>query len=363
MKRAASIILSAAMVLSLASCNLFISSSDNDSTKPSDTIPAASSEQNNDVVSDIGSSETMALTFDEVIAATVAGFGSEYSDFLNLQLMDPSDADVNKVNSIKNYVHIWHSESWTKDIDGRKNLNVDIYLFEVDITSDIYKDLKAGGKINYICGKSKENAAITAINGQYVLSICASEEKWNGDKTEQTLPDFSISTCQTGYEEFINLKAPSKTTGSSNAYKLNASLMTASSSIYGKFELGSGKHTEFGFMKPDSRNKNRERGIVDCTIGWIIDSDKSTDYSACKLLIFEMDMSSEQYKNYSVGDYIFFDEYESLNAAKITAINGQFILCLIASEYKDRNLVSVQTSPEFKSEDAKIIYETFTGLT
>ena len=371
MKRAASIILSAAMVLSLASCSLFNGSSANDSTKPSDIILDSSvseskpdlddtSNQGKDVVSDISFPGELKLTFEEALAATIAGFGSGYSDFLNLESMDPSDADNNKEKSISNCAHFWHRETWTNDKDGCKDIVVDVYLFEVDITSDIYEKLEAGGKIEYFRFGTLNSPVITAINGQYVLCIDASEEITGGNKTEQTSPDFSISTCQKGYEEFVNLKTGSQTNG---ATMLNRSLMDASTSIYNKFNDVQGKHTEFGFMKPGLHEKNLERGINQYTIGWIADSDNSKDYVSSKVLIFEMDMSSEQYKKCSAGSYIFYYETDSLKAAKISAVNGQFVLCIIASEYKDQQLALLQTSPDYSLEDAKIIYETFTGLT
>ena len=147
----------------------------------------------------------ISLNLDDVVAATVAGRGSDYKDALNLDYMPADSAEKNLEKGIRNYAYIWRSETDLDNNDIVRELQVNIYIFEVDTTSDMYKNLKVGGMITFNNGYSTGAAAVSAINKQYVLCIYACEKKRDDKTIEETVPEFTLGNAQKGYETFIGL--------------------------------------------------------------------------------------------------------------------------------------------------------------
>lgn len=147
------------------------------------------------------------MNLDEVVAVTVTGLGSEYKDFLNLKYMQADASEKNLEKGIRNYAYITRLDANTDPDNGDiiKEMTVDIYIFEVDTTSDMYKNLKVGGMITYYNGFTTEAATITAINKQYVLCIYAKEYNRDDKTIEETAPEFTLGNAQKGYETFIGL--------------------------------------------------------------------------------------------------------------------------------------------------------------
>ena len=145
------------------------------------------------------------LNIDEVVAITVTGLGSDYKDFLNLKYMDSSAAEKNLAKGIYNYAYIDRYAAETEGNDITRELKVDIYIFEVDTTSDMYKNLKSGGMITFFDGYTTNAAVVTAINKQYVLCIHASDYKKDDKTIEETMPEFTLGNAQKGYEAFIGM--------------------------------------------------------------------------------------------------------------------------------------------------------------
>ena len=156
MKRAAGIIMSAVMVLIISSCSLFdIPSEKSDGTfeialedTKKETI-ATTDGYTKEVAANIRLPGDIDLDLEEAVAATVAGFGCGYKDFLNLEYMESSLADKNMEKSIRNYAHVWHSEGWPKSDGTSEDVDVNFYVFELDTSSDEYAALETGGIIDF----------------------------------------------------------------------------------------------------------------------------------------------------------------------------------------------------------------------
>ena len=145
------------------------------------------------------------LNLDDVVAITVTGLGSDYKNFLNLKYMDSSAAEKNQAKGINNYAYIDRYDIQTDGNETIRELKVEIYIFEVDTTSDMYKNLKTGGMITFFDGYSTNAAVVTAINKQYVLCIHASDYIKDDKTIEETMPEFTLGNAQKGYEAFIGM--------------------------------------------------------------------------------------------------------------------------------------------------------------
>ena len=181
MKKLVSGLLACAMLVCFASCDL------------SDNKRKGDREKSDD------------LNLDEVVAITVTGLGSDYKNYLNLKYMDSSTAEKNQAKGINNYAYIDRYDIQTDGNETIRELKVEIYIFEVDTTSDMYKNLKTGGMITFFDGYSTNAAVVTAINKQYVLCIHASDYIKDDKTIEETMPEFTLGNAQKGYEAFIGM--------------------------------------------------------------------------------------------------------------------------------------------------------------
>ena len=361
MKRIVSILLSCTIILGLTACR---DKSDNnrsnrDDKKEKTTVIATDSVS--DTVKDTvelsdNKNKDINLSFDEVIASTVAGFGYDYRAFLNIRYMTPSTAESNKLKGINNFAYIWHREIWTDEAE----LKVEFYIFEFDTSSNHYKNIEIGKSIKFDEGDNSSSAVVTAVNGQYVLSIFARETS-GSSKVEQSLPDFTIGTCQRGYETFLKLK--SSTESNTNTGKLNISLKDITRKTGEVIEIkNSTKYPEFSFMQYNRREQNAEIGIKDYCCYYAELESPDDEKITFNFYIFELDLKSEQYKKLTVGGMIFYYMHDTLSAAEICAINNQYVLCIDGRHYKNNRLITEETMPDFTLGNTQKAYESFISL-
>lgn len=99
-------------------------------------------------------------------------------------------AEKNAESGILNYVYIWN-----------KGLKVKVYIFEFDMQSETYNNLKVGQKLVFDDGgKKAKSLKVTAINNQYVLCLFT-----EGKKAENQAP-FKDEMAKNIYNTFINEK-------------------------------------------------------------------------------------------------------------------------------------------------------------
>ena len=225
MKKLVSGLLACAMLVCFASCDLSDNKRKGDREK-SDDIKSENEIEETETTTTTSESETasteyvvetttvptfaknegdLLLNLDEVVAITVTGLGSDYKNFLNLKYMDSSTAEKNQAKGINNFAYIDRYDIQTDGNDTIRELKVEIYIFEVDTTSDMYKNLKTGGMITFFDGYSTNAAVVTAINKQYVLCIHASDYIKDDKTIEETMPEFTLGNAQKGYEAFIGM--------------------------------------------------------------------------------------------------------------------------------------------------------------
>ena len=228
MKKMVSGLLAVAMLVCLASCSLSESDrrkgreksddvkTENEVTSESEATSVTTTTEYEEPVEDIPAATTAVPTFpknegdlslnlDEVVAVTVTGLGSDYKNYLNLKYMTAASAEKNLEKGIRNYAYIWRYDADMDNDDLTREMTVEIYIFEVDTTSELYKDLKVGSMLTYYDGSTANAAVITAINKQYVLCIYAREYRKGQDTLEETAPEFTLGNAQKGYETFVGL--------------------------------------------------------------------------------------------------------------------------------------------------------------
>lgn len=223
MKKMVSGLLAVAMLACLASCSLGESDRRKGREKSDDVKAEKEIEETETTTSESETASTeyvvetttvptfaknegdLLLNLDEVVAITVTGLGSDYKNFLNLKYMDSSTAEKNQAKGINNYAYIDRYDIQTDGNETIRELKVEIYIFEVDTTSDMYKNLKTGGMITFFDGYSTNAAVVTAINKQYVLCIHASDYIKDDKTIEETMPEFTLGNAQKGYEAFIGM--------------------------------------------------------------------------------------------------------------------------------------------------------------
>ena len=80
------------------------------------------------------------------------------------------------------------------------------------------------------------------------------------------------------------------------------------------------------------------------------------------IYIFEVDTASDNYKNLKEGGMLTFFNGYGTEAAVITAINKQYVLCIYAKEFNKDDKTIEETLPEFTLGNAQAGYKAFVDI-
>ena len=122
------------------------------------------------------------------------------------------------------------------------------------------------------------------------------------------------------------------------------------------------------YMAPEASAKNLEKGIRNYAYIWRGDSDTdpvSGDIIkelTVNIYIFEVDTASDNYKNLKEGGMLTFFNGYGTEAAVITAINKQYVLCIYAKEFNKDDKTIEETLPEFTLGNAQAGYKAFIDI-
>lgn len=122
------------------------------------------------------------------------------------------------------------------------------------------------------------------------------------------------------------------------------------------------------YMDPEASSKNLEKGIRNYAYIWRGDSDTdpvSGDIIkelTVNIYIFEVDTASDNYKNLKEGGMLTFFNGYGTEAAVITAINKQYVLCIYAKEFNKDDKTIEETLPEFTLGNAQAGYKAFVDI-
>lgn len=130
------------------------------------------SESEMDAAADEKKDAALNMSFDEVKEALIAAYATTNESNERLANLTENDlvvppVDKNAPMGIKKAV-ICSCGSFGDDV-----IYIQFMLFEMDMESDAYKELKVGGKINYYLSDTSDfisDEPVIAINGQYVLT-------------------------------------------------------------------------------------------------------------------------------------------------------------------------------------------------
>ena len=130
------------------------------------------SESEMDAAADEKKDAALNMSFDEVKDALIAAYATTNESNERLANLTENDlvvppVDKNAPMGIKKAV-ICSCGSFGDDV-----IYIQFMLFEMDMESDAYKELKVGGKINFYLSDTSDfisDEPVIAINGQYVLT-------------------------------------------------------------------------------------------------------------------------------------------------------------------------------------------------
>lgn len=221
--------------------------------------------------------------------------------------------------------HIWRGEYHASDKQGGPDrfLRVEILVIQYDTHSNQYHNLKIGDNIEIYMDFDNCPAIVTAQNGQYVISLYASEGYYMlfADIVE-TKPEFKLGNLQNAYDAFKNIDPNTPNNADYDA------------------EIKNMVHIWRG-----------ESDLDGPEVIWEFD---------VNVWIFEFDTESKEYKELKEGGKVFYYEREYPNSSVITAINGKYVICIEAVENDIRNnKKTVETAPKFTLGNAQEGYETF----
>ncbi|MCR4729578.1 MAG: hypothetical protein K5881_01485 [Saccharofermentans sp.] len=303
-------------------------------------------------------------SFKFVVDKIFASLGDGYD---NLQYQSAESSLSNEQYGIRNKAHIWRGDSNIKTNNGPDRfLKVEIYVLEYNPDSENYSNLKVGDDLEFFDEECRLPAVVTGINGPYVISFYAAEGNNTllADKVE-TQPEFTLGNLQSAYDAFMKID-PNKLAD----IKLDPVIEKEN---FSKFEILVDKvHAALGiedyrnkeYQNKSTTVKNRYIGIRNMVHFWRGESDLDGNEVIWEfnvnVWIFEFDTESQEYKDLKEGSRLDYYENDYINSAVVTAINGKYVLCIEASDYKVRKKQEIkETKPVFTLGNAQNGYEAF----
>ena len=303
--------------------------------------------------------------FEIVVGKVFASLGEGYD---NLQYQSAEAAEKNERYGIRNMAHIWRGEYHASDKQGGPDrfLRVEILVIQYDTHSDQYHNLKIGDNIEIYMDFDNCPAIVTAQNGQYVISLYASEgyDMLLADIVE-TKPEFKLGNLQNAYDAFKNIDPNTPNNADYDAEEAEKDFKDFEL-LVDKVLAALGPHDYRNMEYQDNKDsvKNRNIGIRNMVHIWRGESDLDGPEIIWEfdvnVWIFEFDTESKEYKELKEGGKVFYYERECPNSSVITAINGKYVICIEAVENDFRNnKKTVETAPKFTLGNAQEGYETF----
>ena len=210
------------------------------------------------------------------------------------------------------------------------------------------------------------NMAVTAQNGQYVISLYASEgyDMLLADIVE-TKPEFKLGNLQNAYDAFKNIDPNTPNNADYDAEEAEKDFKDFELLVDKVLAaLGPKDYRNMEYQDNKDSVKNRNIGIRNMVHIWRGESDLDGPEIIWEfdvnVWIFEFDTESKEYKELKEGGKVFYYERECPNSSVITAINGKYVICIEAVENDFRNnKKTVETAPKFTLGNAQEGYETF----
>ena len=264
--------------------------------------------------------------------------------------------------------HIWRGEYHASDKQGGPDrfLRVEILVIQYDTHSDQYHNLKIGDNIEIYMDFDNCPAIVTAQNGQYVISLYASEgyDMLLADIVE-TKPEFKLGNLQNAYDAFKNIDPNTPNNADYDAEEAEKDFKDFELLVDKVLAaLGPNDYRNMEYQDNKDSVKNRNIGIRNMVHIWRGESDLDGPEIIWEfdvnVWIFEFDTESKEYKELKEGGKVFYYERECPNSSVITAINGKYVICIEAVENDFRNnKKTVETAPKFTLGNAQEGYEAF----
>lgn len=199
---------------------------------------------------------------------------------------------------------------------------------------------------------------VSALLAGVMLISFASCDVKNKDSKHKTA---KTRTVETGDKVDGDNYVSNKTT------KISTDFTNMTAKVLGTMGKAYTDYLNIEYMDSTAVDKNKEVGVTSLAYVWAgevktDENDKPIAEHFVDMYFIEMDISSEQYSKLNVGDYITFYFRGCLCTKQVTAINGQFVLCVAVRDFADEQEQPEKTQPDFEDANVQTGYETFKNL-
>ena len=181
-------------------------------------------------------------------------------------------------------------------------------------------------------------------------------DKFDGDNTEAT----------TTVEETTSNDVTSSTEATTEPTKVKTDFRNMTATVLSKMGDTYTSFLNINYMDSASIDLNKEVGVVSLAYVWSSTSftegengEKITKEHNVDIYFLEFDKNSDEYSKLSVGKMLTFFMNGYARNAEVTAINNQYVLCMIVKDFDNGEYLPLVTQPVFEDKDLQKGYETF----
>ena len=183
-------------------------------------------------------------------------------------------------------------------------------------------------------------------------------DKIDGDSTEATTTE----------EETTSNDVTSSTETTTEPTKVKSDFKNMTATVLSKMGDTYTSFLNITYMDNESIDLNKDVGVVSLAYVWSRTSfteggngEKITKEHNVDIYFLEFDKNSDEYSKLSVGKMLtFFMNGYAINA-EVTAINNQYVLCMIVKDFDNGEYLPLITQPVFEDKDLQNGYDTFTS--
>ena len=351
MKKLTSLLLAGALLLSLASCDAKPTETSVETTEETTAVVTTAEETTEEFHDPI---EPLQLSLNDVTLKILEEMGSKY------KITDTAKeeyVDRNKQLGVLDYQVIGTPYFMLDEkVKGFDSIWLEFYVIEMDLYSELYWSLVAGGEFSFYDLTGKNTHVVTAINRQYVISVALSLGNNGGFNLDdqETMPPFSISEVQAGYHAFNKIKSDGAKT------RTLSDVTTMFLDTLGE------RNTGVRVMDKKDASANRDIGILNYSCVNKIADKMDTPINGFEskyimIYIFEMDVDSNEFKNLKTGDKIYYYDNNAKSFQEVVAVKDRFVLCFsfCLSNHFEFNELNIETRPPYSYDKAQKAYEAF----
>ena len=206
MKRIASALLSGFMLIGFTSCDqtkAILSDTESTAAESISTTTSAeiTTESTTIETSESGINTPINMTLDDIRKDLFTYYDSTARAYSYSESLKKAEYDLK--DGIKDYFYLYYYGPFYLDDEYQYFIENFIFILELDMDSDFYKNLKPGDKVKvYKANDVEMEIYIASINGQYALSIFAAKEDDNEWHYTEHMPDFTIGNTPDIYDKF-----------------------------------------------------------------------------------------------------------------------------------------------------------------